>query len=108
MGVRVAENPAGAVNVEHDRQRTGGALGAHDADGDVAVRAARDRVVGDVDLGLVDVAGLDLVDDLAALDSAEVEQVGRVGGGVSERLGGRLEHDRGRGRGRGRHSASPC
>ena len=51
------------------------------------------------DLGLVDVAGLDLVDDLAALDRAEVEQVGRVGGGVGERPGGGLEHDRGCGDG---------
>jgi hypothetical protein len=57
-----------------------------------AGRAAGHRRVADVDVGLGDVAGLHLVDGLATLLRAEVEQEGRAGGRVCELLGGRFEH----------------
>ncbi len=92
VGVSVAEHPARAVDVDDDRQRAGRVARAQDADRHLAGRAAGHRRVADVDVGLGDVAGLHLVDGLATLLRAEVEQEGRVGGRVCELLGGRFEH----------------
>jgi hypothetical protein len=92
VGVGVAEHPARAVDVDDDRQRAGRVARAQDADRHLAGRPAGHPRVGDVDVGLGDVAGLHLVDGLATLLGAEVEQEGRVGGRVREPLGGEFEH----------------
>jgi hypothetical protein len=65
VGVGVAEHPAGAVDVEDRWQLSGEVLGSDDPNGDVTDGATRHLQVLDLDGGLLDLAGLDLVDGLA-------------------------------------------
>jgi hypothetical protein len=76
MRVVVAEDPAGAVHGEDRRQCARRALRADDPDRHVAARSG-DAQLLDVCGRLVHLAGLHLVDGLAALLGAEVEQVRR-------------------------------
>jgi hypothetical protein len=80
------------VDVEDDRQRAGCAPRLDDPGLDLAGGAAADRDPLLVDLGLRDLAGLNLVDRLAPLGRRKVEQVGRVGRRLDERLRRRLQH----------------
>jgi hypothetical protein len=93
VGVVVAEDPAGAVDVNDHRQRPADDLRAQDAHRHQAGRAAGHGGVVDVDDQLLDRAGLDLIDDPATLVRAELKQEGRVGGGVDDGLRLRLEVD---------------
>jgi hypothetical protein len=54
MGERVAEHPAGAVDEQHDRQRSARTNRLDDADLDVTVGSTRDGQVGDVRIGFAD------------------------------------------------------
>src|SRR4051812_44073436 len=90
----VAEYPARPVDVEDYRERARGPLRAQDPNRDLTGRAAGDDRVLDLHIGLLDVAVLNLVDGLAALDRSEVEQVRGVRGGRCELLGGTFENDR--------------
>jgi hypothetical protein len=89
--VVVAEDPAGAVEVDDQRQRSAGALRAQDAHRHLAGRAAGHGGVPDVDGWLVDRAGLDRIDGPATLVGAELKHVGRVG--VGDGLRRRVEVD---------------
>jgi hypothetical protein len=93
VGVVVAEDPAGAVEVDDHRQRPAGALGAQDAHRHPAGGAAGHGGVLDVDGRLLDRAGLELIDGPATLVRAELKQVGRIGVGVDDGRGLRLEVD---------------
>jgi hypothetical protein len=93
VGVVVAEDPAGAVEVDDHRQRPAGALRAQDAHRHLAGRAAGHGGVLDVDGRLLDRAGLDRIDGPATLVRAELKQVGRIRVGVDDGLGLRLEVD---------------
>jgi hypothetical protein len=86
--VGVAEHPAGAVDVDDDRQAALGAGRLHDPCPDAARGAARDGDPFFLDSRLVDFAGLHLIDGLAALDGADVEEVRRVRGRIAKRLSG--------------------
>jgi hypothetical protein len=91
VGVQVAEDPAGAVGVEHGGQGADRARRAVDRDRHLAGRAAGDGQVlaGGGRVGEVPV--LRRVDGLAPVGDGQVEQVRRVGGGLDERLRGGLE-----------------
>ena len=93
VGVVVAEDPAGAVEVEDHRQGPVGALGAQDAYRHLAGGAAGHGGVVDVDGQLLDRAGLDRIDGPATLVRAQLKQVGRSSVGVDDGLGLRLEVD---------------
>ena len=95
MGVGVAEDPTGAVDVEDDGQGTGGRRrpddpGADDAAVDVA-GAAVDGHPFLVDVWLVDRAALDVVDGGAPLLGRQLVEEGRLAGRLGEGLGRRLE-----------------
>src|SRR5918999_1536204 len=68
-----------------------GGLRAQDAHRHLAGRAAGHGGVLDVDGQLPDRAGLDRIDGPATLVRAELKQVGRIGVGVDDGLGLRLE-----------------
>jgi len=89
----VAEDPAGAVEVDDHRQRPAGALRAQDAYRHLTGRAAGHGGVLNVDDELLDSAGLDRIDGPATLVGAELKQVGRVGVGVDDGPGLRLQVD---------------
>ena len=94
MRERVAEHPAGTVQIDDHRQRPRRPAWLDDPDGHLARRAALDVHPLLVDLRLRDLAGLHLVDCLAALGDRDLEQERRVGGRLGERLRRRLEHRR--------------
>jgi Helix-turn-helix domain len=87
VGVVVAEDPTGAVEVEEHRQGPAGALWAQDAHRHLAGRAAGQGGVLDVDGRLLDRAGLGRIDGPATLVGAELKQVGRIRVGVDDGLG---------------------
>src|SRR5215216_694583 len=93
VGVVVAEDPAGAVEIDDHRQRPGDALWAQDAHRHLTGRAAGHGGVLDVDGQLVDRAGLDRIDGPATLVRAELKQERRSSVGISDGLGLRLEVD---------------
>ena len=92
VGVGVAEHPAGAVDVEDHRQRAGGAGRFDDAHPHRAGRAALDADPFLVDRRLLYVAGLDLVDGLAAFRGGHLIQERRGIGGLAELDSLGLEH----------------
>ena len=91
MGVRVAEYPAGSVDVEDHGQRALCSGRLDDADLDLAGGSAGDCDPLFVDRRFGDLAGLDVVDGDPALLWAEVGKERRCGGGVGECLGLGLE-----------------
>jgi hypothetical protein len=86
VGQGPAEDPAGAVDIEDHWQCAGGALRTDDPNRNLAGWATLDCDVLDVDVGLRDRTGLDLVDCLAALGRRKVEQERWLGRGVGECL----------------------
>jgi hypothetical protein len=83
------------MDVDDHRQRAGGARAGRvrrgdDTDPDIAGRRGH-RYPLLADVGLGDLARLDLIDGLAAGLRAEVKQVRRVGGSRGELGGGGLE-----------------
>jgi hypothetical protein len=80
--VRVAEDPR-AVQVDDRRERTGGVLRADHPDAHLAGGPTGDGQVFEIDGRLGDLAGLDLVDGLAAFLRAELVEVRRLGNVVA-------------------------
>ena len=91
VGVAVAEHPAGAVDVHDHGKRSDRSPWAQDANGHLAGRSAWKGGVLDVDVRLCDLTGLHLVDGLATFYGTEVEEIGRVGSCLDERLRSGLE-----------------
>ena len=92
--VRVAHDPATAMDVEEDRQRSGRAGRPDDARRHFAGRTAGDGDPFLVDGGLCDVAHLHVVEGFAALGEGQLEQKRWIGGRLGERQRGRLERGR--------------
>lgn len=91
VGVGVAEDPARAMDVDDHRERAGGAGGADDPRPHLAGGSAGHGDPLFVDGGLGYVAGLQVVDSLAALCRGQLEQERRVRGRLGECRGGGLQ-----------------